>query len=171
MNESKSVKVVTPNCEFEFGRGNFDNYCIYRKKENGVRGKPKDYEYFAKLKAFGKKYGYANIYKDLLSIYQKTTKHFNPQIGDILYKVCVDKYGENDGADISVEYITVYMGMVAELNKEHSIVGSRVKMLGLYQTLMCGMLPKNAADFSRGMSASDINKICDKYKIPQPNFS
>jgi hypothetical protein len=54
------------------------------------------------------------------------------------------------------------MGMIAEENKENTILGKRIKRLGMYQTLIEGLPAEMSANFSRGMKWKQLDKECTK---------
>ena len=53
----------------------------------------------------------------------------------------------------------------SEENKDRSIIGNRMKLLGMYQTLKLGWNPKRASDFSRNMRWRDIRELMRGYGI------
>jgi len=52
--------------------------------------------------------------------------------------------------------------MVSEENKKNKKLGSKIKLLGLYQVLYEGYTPKDAAIFSTGQSADTLFKLCNE---------
>ena len=50
--------------------------------------------------------------------------------------------------------------MIAEENKEHSILGKRIKRLGVHMLLIDGEPVNYAANFMRGVGWKELDKMC-----------
>lgn len=72
---------------------------------------------------------------------------------------CLRKYGE-DSLNIAIDFTIIYMGMIAEENKEFTKLGKRIKRLGVHQVLKERMHYNEAANFSRGKKWKELNEIC-----------
>lgn len=55
--------------------------------------------------------------------------------------------------------------MIAEENKAGTVLGKRIKRLGVHQVLLENISPRIAANFSRGMRAKEIIGECIKRKF------
>ena len=53
--------------------------------------------------------------------------------------------------------------MIAEKNKEGTVLKERIKRLGMHQLLMLNYSPEVAANFSKGKKAKDLDIICRGY--------
>jgi hypothetical protein len=145
-----------------FGRGKFDDWCIYFQTASGVTYFPKDVEYFATLDSIGQDFGHINLYNDFVHLYNEVRdeKVANPHTINWIYSNAV-KYSVY-ASRIGNAFAIMYAGMVAEENKEHKVLGKRIKRLGVYQVLVDREEPHYAADFSRGMKAKQLIVECEK---------
>ena len=53
--------------------------------------------------------------------------------------------------------------MIAERNKRYAVLRERIKRLGMYQILILKYTSGDAANFSKGKKAKDLDKICKDY--------
>ena len=65
--------------------------------------------------------------------------------------------------NIAINHTVIYAGMVAERNKKNTVLKERIKRLGMYQLLVKNFTPVNAANFSKGKKAKELNIICNKH--------
>ena len=70
-------------------------------------------------------------------------------------------YGE-DAQSMETWLTVIYAGMVAEENKERSVLKKRIKRLGIHQVLIENVAPAVAAGFSRGKPWRDLADIMKK---------
>jgi hypothetical protein len=112
--------------------------------------------YFDELQKLGEN---KTIYDDFCLIYNVTTKNLSPIVAMVCKHLAV-KY-EKQGL-VELIYSILYMGMIAEENKENTILGKRIKRLGMYQTLIEGLPAEMSANFSRGMKWKQLDKECTK---------
>ena len=152
---STLVKNVRGSNLVEFDNGTFDNWCVYLTRPAVTRYAPKDTEYFAILRSFGKKYGNKKLYEDFASFYEPTSKTIDTRVLDLI-TVLADKY-EADAEDLDIWFTVIYAGMVAEENKAFARLKKRIKRLGLHQVLMEGMSVPDAAHYSRGKKWRDLD--------------
>ena len=139
-----------------FGRGSFDEWCIY--VIGGPYQKfPLDSWYFQILLDWTKHRQAEDIYDDFITIYDKTGKAV---ASNVLDEICALSYSYPDYIQACVIWTILYMGMIAEENKEGAILKKRIKRLGVYQVLIEGVSPSVAADYSRGQSADYLDKVC-----------
>jgi hypothetical protein len=149
------IKNVRERNIVEFDNGTFDNWCVYLTRAGEVRYAPKDTEYFAIIKSFGKKYGNKKVYDDFVTFYQPTSKVIDKNVLDLITTLA-DKY-DKDAEEIDIWFTVVYGGMVAEENKAFAKLKKRIKRLGLHQVLMEGMSVEDAAHYSRGKKWRDLD--------------
>ena len=141
----------------EFDKGNFDNWCVYVTKPNGERFAPTDTRYFSRLEKLGKLYGHDKIYDDFVVIYNRTTKRIEPDIFKLI--TSLSSFYNKDALELEIWFIVLYAGMVAEENKENTILKKRIKRLGMYQLLIDRISPEEAATFSKGKKWQELDKI------------
>jgi hypothetical protein len=144
--------------ELFFGGGKFDDWCIYvARKDSKDFMFPLDSWYFTELKRINDEQ--PEVYEDFVRIYEVTTKETNQDVIDLIRELA-SKYDEKHLVELI--YSILYAGMIAEENKENTMLGKRIKRLGMYQTLVDNMEPATAANFSRGMRWQEIDEQCKK---------
>ena len=140
-----------------FGRGKFDDWCVFLRFPNGNTVAPRDVDYFRRLHTIGNLFGRQKLYDDFVSVYAPTGKMVDPMILWRIKRLSL-QYGEM--TDEVEQWLTViYYGMVAEENKEHAILKKRMKRLGIHQILMEDKMPERAATFSKGKTAEELDKL------------
>jgi len=140
-----------------FEEGNFDSY----KATVLVPGSKKPiapldegyFNYFQELRTEEEK---EQIYQDFTKIYDVTTTEVETSVIKLINQLS-SKYDDSD--DINLRFVIVYYGMVAEENKEFAKLKKRIKRLGMYQTLIEGMKPRDAANFSKGKDWTELDVI------------
>lgn len=145
----------------EFDQGQFDQWCIYletSKKErydnwcvqSMNRFAPKDEKYFDSISKYAKVHSKNKVYSDFVKIYDCTQSTIETDVLELISKISKN-YG-NDSTEIEILFCILYAGMVAEENKQYSVLGKRVKRLGIHQLLIDEkpLCAKDAANFSRG---------------------
>lgn len=138
-----------------FGAGNFDYWCIYvQRKGDDKYLFPLDSWYFSELADMGYN---ESIYEDFVKIYDRTTKDFDESMPQLISELA-SKYPDKESVELI--YAILYAGMIAEENKENTMLGKRIKRLGMHQTLVDKIAPMLAANFSRGMKWQDIDEHC-----------
>lgn len=147
----------------EYGKGKFDNWCVYLTRPSQGRCAPKDFQYFQSLREYGDKYGCERVYKDFISIYDRTDKQLESSVFDFI-KELSNSYVD-DALDISIIFSIIYMGMVAEENKAYTKLGKRVKRLGIHQVLIDNMSCNDAANFSRNKPWKELDELCQSKKF------
>ncbi|MEM7537007.1 MAG: hypothetical protein AAF639_32835 [Chloroflexota bacterium] len=152
------IKVFNNNTRLEFDQGTFDAWCIYFVRPDGTRVAPKDVQYFAHLQRLGERYGKERLYADFVQIYESTTAWLDPDVLSLITTIA-SEYAQNI-TNVDIILTTIYAGMVAEENKNRAILKKRIKRLGVYQVLMEGLSPEDAANFSKGRRAHEIAVDC-----------
>jgi len=139
-----------------FGRGSFDDWCIY-VSGGDYQKFPLDEWYFQILLDWTKDRPAEDIYEDFIKIYDVTTQAVAQEVLD---KIVALSYSYPDHNQACVIWTILYMGMIAEENKDGAILKKRIKRLGVYQVLIEGVSPKVAASYSRGLGADYLDKVC-----------
>jgi hypothetical protein len=157
---SRPIKTFVDGSLLEFDQGEFDGWCVYLTRPGTQRYAPKDTQYFSDIHNYAEKYSSKMIYDDFVVIYAATGKKIENHTLKLIENLA-KKYA-GDSLEIEIIFTILYAGMVAEENKRFTRLGKRVKRLGLYQTLFDGMLPSQAATFSKGKNWHDIAAECQK---------
>lgn len=142
----------------EYDRGGFDDWCVYLTRPNMERNAPRDKQYFKRLTVYGAKYGNNQVYDDFVQIYNVTTNTLESSVFELIDKLS-EKYGD-EAIDVAIDFSIIYMGMVAEENKENTRLGKKIKRLGIHQVLMEGFPYDVAANFSRGKKWRELYVEC-----------
>lgn len=156
-----TFKDETRGVTMGFGRGNFDQWCIYVMGAHPYQKFPTDDWSLNLLKSWTQHRPPEDIYEDFVTIYDLVTPEatyaYTKPVITLIEEISF-KYP--DYIDACVLWTYFYMGMIAEENKDGAILKKRIKRLGVYQVLIEGVSPKIAADYSRGMSADYLDKVC-----------
>jgi len=144
-----------------FGNGNFDEWCIY-VIGGDYQKFPLDEWYFQILFDWTKHRPAENIYEDFIKIYDVTTQAVDSHVLDEIVTI---SYSYPDHIQACVIWTILYMGMIAEENKKNDKgeklpLRRRIKRLGVYMVLMEGIQPQVAANYSRGLGADYLDKVC-----------
>ena len=153
------IKTFKDGSFLEYAEGNFDNWCVYMvNPSKGFRQPPRDIHYFEFLRKQALIYGNERVYNDFVSIYNLTGKEVEP---DVLRKIdeISESYGEM-ALEFSKIFTILYMGMLAEENKEGTRLGKRIKRLGVHKLLLEGQTVNESANFMRGMNWRQIDALC-----------
>lgn len=149
------IKAFQDGSHLEYDTGRFDDWCIY---QTPPRTAPRDIEYFSRLQELSQIYGNERIYADFIKVYDRTKATLDPEILQNITEFA-SQYTHHR-LEMDKLFTIVYAGMVAEENKANTILKKRIKRLGIYQVLIEGLSPQEAANFSRGKKASIIDKEC-----------
>ena len=152
------IKYFKNNSYVFYGRGAFDEYCVYLKLHNEREYAPKDFTCFQFFKNGYEIYG-DKIYRDFVSIYEQTSKTISNEILEYISEIS-ETYREEHKLDFDIWYTVLYLAMIAEENKKFTKLGKRVKRLGLHQVLFDGLLPIEAANYSKGKRWQELSKDC-----------
>jgi hypothetical protein len=152
------IRKFSDGSSLTFDEGAFDSWCVYLERPGNMKYAPTDAAYFSDLQKLGRKHGYQRIYDDIVSFYCVTTGQIDQQTMNLISELS-GTYGE-DALDIEIIFTTIHAGMIAEENKQFSKIGKRIKRLGLHQTLLDGMSPEDAANFSKGKKWRELDKLC-----------
>ena len=155
---TRLVSKISEITHIEFGRGKFDDWCVFVCEKGKRKYAPKDTEYFGRLQQLGKIHGAQQIFNDFLKIYERTTIEVNPQVIELI-ELISNAYG-SDSFEVKKWLTVIYAGMIAEENKSKAILKKRIKRLGMYQTLIEQMPAEKAAIFSKGRKWQELDQIC-----------
>ena len=155
MNSFQKRKIrLNKNTRIWFGRGKFDDWCVYTK-ENGNIYCYTDVDYFNVIKKLSDKYGKQIVYEDFKDIYFDVNKQFNIYKMTTKCKSIAKHYSE----DTLKWWIVLYMTMVAEENKENKILGKRIKHLGIYNILFDEYSVEYVTTYMNGKKWYELDKL------------
>src|SRR5690606_2491784 len=103
---------------------------------------PLDVQYFTDLQNYAKKHSGASLYNDFVDIYNRTNKAIESATLDHI-EALSQKYG-TDALELEIIFTIIYAGMVAEENKAFTMLGKKIKRLGVHQVLMENLQPNYA---------------------------
>ncbi len=144
----------------EYDSGSFDDYCVYLKKPGEERYAPRDTEYFNQLVELSKLFTPEVVYDDFVSVYSKTNKSIEQKVLDHITEIS-QKYSSL-ASEVEIMYTILYASMIAEMNKQYSRLGKRVKRLGVHQILFEEYSVYSAANFSKGKPWRELDEYCTK---------
>ncbi len=141
----------------EFGRGRFDDWCVYVRRPGGERRAPRDVDYFSELKQLHAQH--PGLHDDFITVFMATGKAIDPVVSERISELA-GSYPAPLRTDLEVLLATLYAAMIAEENRAHAPLGKRIKRLGVHQVLVEGMPVEEAANFSRGKPWRELEQIC-----------
>lgn len=142
----------------EFSRGNFDQWCVYHIGIDGSRRPPRDTDYFAALPHLALIVGAPTLYQDFVAIYDRV--RWEPEL--MVFEEIDQRSSRYHPQELQFQQCLtfMYLGMIAEENKENTKLGKRIKRLGVHSILVEGKPIDYAANFMRGMKWPEISKMC-----------
>jgi len=149
----KIVKKFKDGSEIGFGKGRFDDFCVYLDNKP-----PLDVHYFTRLYELKEIYGGSNIYNDFVYIYELVTKKLESAVLENITHIS-QKY-KDDITRMDKIFTILYMAMIAEENKANTKLGKKIKRLGVHQILIENLTPNISANYSKGMKWREIEKEC-----------
>ena len=141
----------------EFDSGCFDGWCVFVTTPGSKRFAPTDVQYFSRLKELSEKFGPQKIYDDFVVIYNRTSKNVDPKVFELI--AVLSRFYDADATEMELWLNVIYAGMIAEENKENTILKKRIKRLGIHQVLIEGISPEKAAVFSKGKKWKELDEI------------
>ena len=149
------------NASVIFDQGSFDEWCVYIT-DGTHRFAPTDSWYFQILLDWTSQRPAGAIYSDFCRIYELTTDKVTEEVLELIYAIST-QYA--DVARAATVFKVLYYGMIAEENKkgldgEKLPLRKRIKRLGVYMVLMEDVQPMVAANYSRGLGADYLDKVC-----------
>ena len=151
------INTISGKYIVEFGRGKFDDWCVYLSGGALKRYAPLDTQYFSFFKALAARYETELVYHHFTHIYELTTATYNAAVIDLI-KTQSLSYGI-DAEAFEVWFSVIYGGMIAEENKANVILKKRIKRLGMHQVLIEGHEPAVAAKFSFGKKWRELDVL------------
>ena len=152
--------------EIYFAKGKFDDWCVYRRPPGERARPPRDADYFAELLRLGERYGHRRVYDYFRAVYDLTDRTRRWSVFRLV--------GEQGSRLEEVDYlpyakvmVTLYYAMIAEENREPARrypLKKKVKKIGVFQVLIEGLSPGEAADFSRGKPARVLLELLREYE-------
>ena len=143
-----------------YGRGKFDDYCVYLKEDGFSARAPRDMEYFQYFIDLMQTYGNQKIYSDFCKIYDETTGFVDDKVLDFITQISKD-YDRNS-LWVNKWFSVIYLGMVAEERKANAVLKKKIKRLGFHQIMIENYSAYEAANFSKGKKAFVLLKECQK---------
>lgn len=152
------IKCFQNGCYLKYGRGKYDEWCVYLCDGCGMCQAPKDEEYFAELKHLAESFGINKVYSDFIKVYNSTGSKVSQ---DVLARISIlaKEYGKS-ALQIDILFTILYMAMIAEENKAGTHLGKRIKRLGIHKLLIENKSVFEAANFMRGMDWREIARLC-----------
>lgn len=145
----------------EFGKGNFDDYCVYVSRNNVNFHWLKDEEYFRWLKGLSKRYNVELVYNDFKYVYDNVYVGVTSEIANKVIREVDRHYREHTQQWWSIYFMT----MLAEELKENSILGKRIKHLGVYNFLFDKYPISYIVRYMRGMYWEDLDELMNERGI------
>ena len=160
MDSENQLKVEFSNKQrIEFRQGKFDSWCVFIVDKNGSEKIPLDKELFEELKKFSSICGNLRIYSEILQVFTISGKDIEREVIKKIVEIS-NRHDAKNVESIKILYTKYYYAFVAEENRARTVLGKRVKMLGIYQVLLENFSPEDAANFSKGMSGKTIADLC-----------
>ncbi len=153
------IKVFNDASYIEYGKGKFDDWCVFEVRPNGYRRPPRDLDYFQTLKDLAQKYGANRVYHDFTKVYTWTDKTLSQRTLELITELS-QEYDEEDVITVDKNFSIIYCGMIAEEQKENTKLGKRIKRLGIHVLLLENQAVGYAANFMRGKRYYQIDKDC-----------
>lgn len=149
------IKTFRDGSVLEFRDGKFDEWCVYMNDRP-----PIDTDYFKVIYSVALRYGKDQVYADFVSLYDLVKKErIITDNGHALIEAIAVKYGHHE---LSVDqlFTIFYATMVAEEQKAGTMLGCKIKRLGVHQVIIEDMPAHDAAQFSKGMTWRTISREC-----------
>jgi len=138
-----------------FGKGRFDDWCVHITKPNNHKWFPYDYEYLHWIRRLSRRYGKDKVYNDFVKVYDVVRFDYDEnEAYEIIKEIDTHYYEKTEHW-----WCIFYMTMVAEEHKEKTILGKRIKRLGVYNVIFDGFPVKYTARYMKELSADDLNLI------------
>lgn len=160
MSGSGLIKTFADGSTIEFDQGNFDGWCVYLNKPDGSRYAPTDKYYFYIIRKLAERHGSGLLWDLFYRMYRKTTKEIDPVILDGI-TTFADKVAPHS-IQCDIAFTCVYLGMIAENNKERTKLGSDIKFIAMYQLLIKNMPVDEVVNWSRGKGWHELRTYFEK---------
>ncbi|MBX7459837.1 DUF7004 family protein [Qipengyuania huizhouensis] len=152
------MKTFADGRKIDFGRGSFDDWCVFVIEKDGNRRAPLDSDYFAVVADVCNRHGSEELWRIYERIYERTNRQVED---DVLSGITVvsERFGD-DAVAIDIALTCIYLGMIAEENKRNTKLGKRIKRLAMHQLVHEGLEVSKVVNFSKGMKAHEIDALC-----------
>ena len=150
------IKQLSSNISVKFTRGKIDNWLVVVQHPVYPKA-PTDTWYFTKLVELQENHPQFNVYEDFVTIWTETDRHVENHVLDIIEQLSA-KYDYPTDAELI--FLILYATMIAEENRAGTMLGSRIKRLGVHMLFFEGMTPEEAANASRGLKWPQIRDMC-----------
>lgn len=152
------IRKFSDGSSLEYDNGSFDCWCVYIIKPDGSRIPPTDVVCFSLLKRLSKKFEPKMLYDDYVAVYDLIGQSVDDSVLGKIADISV-KYGA-DSLRMEKLLSTLYLTTMAEENKEGTMLGKRIKRLGVYSALIENKSAEYAANFTRNMPGVKIAELC-----------
>lgn len=155
----RKIKEFKDKSFLKYDNGRFDEWCVYYVDENKMAKALSDSDYFEKISKLALKYGKTKIYNDYVNIFEFTGKNIEEKNLKKITQYSLT-YNAEDSLEVDKLFTILYATMIAEENKKYTKLGKRIKRLGIYELLYGEKNVEYAANFMKGMSSQNIDKLC-----------
>ncbi|MBN1117577.1 MAG: hypothetical protein JXA77_10250 [Bacteroidales bacterium] len=143
----------------KFGKGRFDNWCVFLYTNSKGLYAPKDVEYFEYFARESKILSADKVYGHFVGIYNKTDRTISEEVIKFIHNI---SSSYSNSLIAAQWFVVIYAGMVAEENKKNAILKKRIKRLGMHQVIIENLSPSIAAAFSKGKKWNELDLECKK---------
>lgn len=148
--------IITDNgFHLYFGKGDFDDYCVYVERKNKLYPWFRDETYFRWLKRLSKKYGKELVYNDFKYVYENVYVGVDKEVPNRIIREIDEHYPEQTQQWWGLFFMT----MLAEEHKENTILGKRIKHLGVYNLLIDEYSIQYIVTYMRDMYWMDLDDL------------
>ena len=155
------IKTFSDGSFVEYGEGSFDYWCVYLTRPEEIRTPPKDIHLFYQLEELSNNYSANKVYEDFVSIYALTEKEEDKKVLALISRIA-STYDLSDSLEADILLSSLYLMMIAEMNKKNTKLGKRIKRLGVHKLLIEGVSANDAANSMRGLKSGEISRMCDE---------
>ncbi len=145
-----------------FGTGKFDDWAAYtgRLCTDGRIwcALPLDKYYFEIAELLARYHGTDRVYLDVLHIFEQAGRAVDRGLVDCIFRMSL-AYGTNQPWAFNM-FLHLYYGMIAEENKQGTLLGRSIKMNGIHSLLKGGRDVQTAADECRSKPWTEIHDEC-----------
>ena len=152
------IKDFSNGCSLIYDSGKFDDWCIFYLTPDGRKIPPLDTEYFKGLLDLSKIFSVEKVYDDFKTVFYLAGKQVREEYLKEI-ETLSKSYGQYKFNAEGI-FTILYAAMIAEENKEHSILGKRIKRLGVHMLLIDKESVDYAANFMRGVGWKELDKMC-----------
>lgn len=156
---SNRIKTFSNGSYLFYGRGRFDDWCVYFTNASGEKKVPKDKHYFCSLRKMARKHGVKKVYEDFVQVYDLAGEEVKQEDLETISKI--SEHYQEDALLLDILFSILYMAMISEERKAFSILGKRIKRLGIHILLWENATLDYACNFMKGMRWREISALCE----------